>query len=209
MTGDNMNYAETHLIKLSRSGDRTAFAELVELYREKVQRLAYKMLNNRPDTEDIVQETFIRVYLNLNRFDETQNFSTWIHRIGKNLCIDMLRKKKTVYSLDAEFSEDEDANFYARLQSDELTPEKRFIENESKATILKVINKLSEKYRTVVVMYYLHGLSLLEISTRLDLPVTTVKSRLNRGREHMRKKMGPNFVIGLMALFCNIPFVTI
>jgi len=56
-------------------------------------------------------------------------------------------------------------------------------------------------------MYYLNGLSLLEISMRLDLPVTTVKSRLNRGREHMRKKMGPHFVIGLIALLWNIPFI--
>ncbi|TBL81138.1 RNA polymerase sigma factor SigW [Paenibacillus thalictri] len=203
-----MNYAETNLIKLSRSGDRNAFAELVELYQEKIQKLAYKMLNNRLDTEDIVQETFIRVYLNLNRFDESQNFSTWIYRIGKNLCIDLLRKKKkNVYSLDAEFSEDEDANYYARLHSDETTPEHRLIEKETKSQMMKVISKLSEKYRTVVLLYYIQGLSLLEISEKLNLPVTTVKSRLNRGREHLRKKMGHGFIIGLMVFFCN--FITI
>ncbi|WP_248924785.1 RNA polymerase sigma factor SigW [Paenibacillus hamazuiensis] len=203
-----MNYVETNLIKLSRLGDRNAFAELVELYQEKIQRLAYKMLHNRLDTEDIVQETFIRVYLNLNRFDESQNFSTWIYRIGKNLCIDLLRKKKkNVYSLDAEFTEDEDANYYARLHSDEATPEHRVIEKETKAQMLKVIEKLSEKYKTIVILYYLEGLSLIEIAGKLGLPVTTVKSRLNRGREHLRKKMGHGFFIGLMIFFCN--FITV
>lgn len=198
-----MNYVETNLIKLSRSGDRNAFAELVSLYQEKIQRLAFKMLNNKLDTEDIVQETFIRVYLNLNRFDDTQNFSTWIYRIGKNLCIDLLRKKKNVYSLDAEFSEDEDANYYSRLQSNEATPEHSVIERETRAQIVKVIDKLSAKYKLVIILYYLQGLSLLEISDKLNLPVTTVKSRLNRGREHLRKKIGHGYLIGLMAFFCN------
>jgi RNA polymerase sigma-70 factor (ECF subfamily) len=202
-----MNYVETNLIKLSRLGDRNAFAELVSLYQEKIQRLAYKMLNNKLDTEDIVQETFIRVYLNLNRFDETQNFSTWIYRIGKNLCIDLLRKKKNVCSLDAEFSEDEDANYYARLHSNETTPEHNVIERETRAQILKVIDKLSAKYKMVIILYYLQGLSLLEISDKLNLPVTTVKSRLNRGREHLRKKIGYGYLISLMVFFCN--FITI
>lgn len=198
-----MNYVETNLIKLSRSGDRNAFAELVSLYQEKIQRLAYRMLNNKVDTEDIVQETFIRVYLNLNRFDESQNFSTWIYRIGKNLCIDLLRKKKSVYSLDAEFSNDEDANYYARLHSRESTPEHSVIEKETKTYILKVIDKLSEKYRSVIILYYLQGLSLLEISEKLNLPVTTVKSRLNRGREQLRKKMGAGYLISVLMFFCH------
>jgi RNA polymerase sigma-70 factor (ECF subfamily) len=89
-----MSYAETHLVKLSLTGDRSAFGQLVELYKGKIHRLAYRMLNNSHDSEDVVQETFMRVFMNLNRYDENQKFSTWIYRIGKNLCVDLLRKKR-------------------------------------------------------------------------------------------------------------------
>ena len=196
-----MNVAELRLIQQSRTGDGGAFVELVELYRDKIQRLAYRMLNSKPDSEDIVQETFMRVYLNLNHYDESQKFSTWIYRIGKNLCIDLLRKKKNVQSLDAEFSDDEETTYYHRLASEEASPENRVLLSETQTQIRKAINKLSAKYRAVITLYYLHDLTLPEISEKLGLPVTTVKSRLHRGRELLRKKSGAGFVIGLMLFF--------
>ena len=89
-----MNFVEARLAKLARNGDRNAFAELVELYKDKIFHLAYRMLNNKQEAEDAVQETFLRVYTNLHRYDENQKFSTWIFRIGTNLCIDKLRRRK-------------------------------------------------------------------------------------------------------------------
>jgi RNA polymerase sigma-70 factor (ECF subfamily) len=199
--GEIMNVAELQLIHLSRTGDRGAFVELVELYRNKIQRLGYRMLMNKLDSEDIVQETFIRVYLNLNHYDESQKFSTWIYRIGKNVCIDLLRKKKPVHSLDAEMTDDDDFNFYSRIPSEENTPEHIVLQSETQDQIRKGINKLSDKYRNVITLYYLDELSLQEISERLNLPVTTVKTRLHRGRDLLRKKWGMTFVIGLMVFF--------
>lgn len=89
-----LNFVEARLAKLARNGDRNAFAELVELYKDKIFHLAYRMLNNKQEAEDAVQETFLRVYTNLHRYDENQKFSTWIFRIGTNLCIDKLRRRK-------------------------------------------------------------------------------------------------------------------
>jgi len=184
-----LNYVETRLAKLARNGDRRAFAELVELYKDKIYHLAYRMLGNRQEAEDIVQETFMRLYSNLHRYDDTQKFSTWIFRIGTNLCIDRLRKRKLTYSLDAEVTDGEGNDYYAMMSSDEHTPEKQVIVSETQRHIRKVIDDMPEKYKSIIVLRYLQDLSLQEISDVLDLPITTIKTRLHRGREYLRKKL--------------------
>jgi RNA polymerase sigma-70 factor (ECF subfamily) len=197
-----MNVAELRLIQLSRTGDRRAFVELVGLYSSKIHRLAYRMLHNKPDSEDIVQETFMRVYMNLNHYDESQKFSTWIYRIGKNVCIDLLRKKRPVSSLDAELSDmDDEYNFYSKIASEEGSPEHHVLQSETQEQIHKSIHKLADKYKDVITLYYLQELSLQEISDRLQLPVTTVKTRLHRGRDLLRKKWGMAFVVNLFMFF--------
>lgn len=184
-----MNFVEARLAKLARNGDRNAFAELVELYKDKIFHLAYRMLNNKQEAEDAVQETFLRVYTNLHRYDEYQKFSTWIFRIGTNLCIDKLRRRKQTYSLDAEMTDGEGNDYYAMLPSDEDTPEKQLIVSETQAQIHRAIETLPEKYKSVVILRYLQDMSLQEISDVLDMPVTTIKTRVHRGREYLRKKL--------------------
>ena len=102
-----MKPLETRLARLARRGDQRAFAEIVDLYKDKLYHLAYRMTGNRQEAEDVVQEAFLRVYKNLDRYDENQKFSTWIYRIATNLCIDRLRKRRAIYSLDAESSDHE------------------------------------------------------------------------------------------------------
>jgi len=188
-----VNYVETRLAKLSRGGDRRAFAELVELYKDKLYHLAYRMLNQSHEAEDIVQETFLRVYTNLHRYDETQKFSTWIYRIATNLCIDRLRKRKPNYSLDAEMPEGEGADWYSLLPSDQATPESEVVLSEMQEHIRAAIDTLPEKYKSVVILRYLHDMSLQEIGDVLGMPVTTVKTRVHRGREFLRKKLEPEY----------------
>ncbi|MBD0383904.1 RNA polymerase sigma factor SigW [Paenibacillus sedimenti] len=184
-----MNFVEARLAKLARNGDRNAFAELVELYKDKIFHLAYRMLNNKQEAEDAVQETFLRVYTNLHRYDENQKFSTWIFRIGTNLCIDKLRRRKNTYSLDAEMPDGEGNDYYAMLPSHEDTPEKQVIVSETQEQIREAIETLPEKYKSVVVLRYLHDMSLQEIGDVLQMPVTTVKTRVHRGREYLRKRL--------------------
>ncbi|MEW9702544.1 RNA polymerase sigma factor SigW [Paenibacillus sp. SI8] len=184
-----MNFVEARLAKLARTGDRNAFAELVELYKDKIFHLAYRMLNNKQEAEDAVQETFLRVYSNLHRYDENQKFSTWIFRIGTNLCIDKLRRRKNTYSLDAEMPDGEGNDYYSMLPSHEETPEKQVIVSETQQLIRDAIETLPEKYKSVVILRYLHDMSLQEIGDVLQMPVTTVKTRVHRGREYLRKKL--------------------
>jgi RNA polymerase sigma-70 factor, ECF subfamily len=184
-----VNYVETRLAKLSRNGDRRAFAELVDLYKDKIYHLGYRMLNQRQEAEDVVQETFLRVYTNLDRYDENQKFSTWIYRIATNLCIDRLRKRKPSYSIDAELPEGEGTDWHALLASDDASPETELILSETQQHIREAIQSLPDKYKSIVVLRYLHDLSLQEISDILEMPVTTVKTRVHRGREFLRKKL--------------------
>lgn len=187
-----MQSIETRLARLAKTGDRGAFADLVELYKDKIYHLGYRMLGNRQEAEDVAQETFLRVYRNLDRYDESMKFSTWIYRIGTNLSIDRLRKRKATYSLDADVAGDgagEGTDWYGMLASEEPTPEGRVLLSETQRRIRDAIETLPKKYKSVVILKYLHDMSLQEIGDVLDMPVTTVKTRVHRGREFLRKKL--------------------
>jgi RNA polymerase sigma-70 factor (ECF subfamily) len=180
---------ETRLARLALKGDQRAFAEIVDLYKEKLYHLAYRMTGNRQEAEDVVQETFLRVYKNLDRYDENQKFSTWIYRITTNLCIDRLRKKRTIFSLDAASSDHEGLDGYTMLPSDDRTPESELLLSETQRLIHDAIASLPVKYKSVMILKYLQELSLQEISDVLEMPVTTVKTRVHRGREFLRKRL--------------------
>lgn len=184
-----MDNLDVRLAKLARKGDQRAFAEIVELYKDKIFHLAYRMLNNRHEAEDIVQETFLRVYKNLDRYDENQKFSTWIYRIGTNLCIDRLRKRKPSYSLDADMNDQEGMDGYSMIPSDDRTPESEMLLSETQRIIHQAIETLPAKYKTIMILRYIQDMSLQEISEVLTLPVTTIKTRVHRGREFLRKKL--------------------
>lgn len=174
---------------MALKGDQRAFAEIVDMYQDKLYHMAYRMLFNRQEAEDVVQESFLRVYKNLDRYDDEMKFSTWIYRIATNLCIDQLRKRKPVYSLDAESSEHEGLDGYAMVPSDDRTPESELVLSDTQRIIRQAIETLPPKYKTVMVLRYLQEMSLQEIGEVLDMPVTTVKTRVHRGREFLRKKL--------------------
>ncbi|AGA56568.1 RNA polymerase sigma factor, sigma-70 family [Thermobacillus composti KWC4] len=180
---------EARLARKALKGDQQAFAEIVGLYQDKLYHMAFRMLGSRQEAEDVVQEAFLRVYRNLDRYDEGMKFSTWIYRIATNLCIDRLRKRKATYSLDAESTEHEGLDGYAVIPSDDRTPESEMLLSETQRIVRQAIDTLPAKYKSVMVLRYLHGLSLQEIGEVLDMPVTTVKTRVHRGREYLRKKL--------------------
>ncbi len=170
-------------------GDHNAFGEIVEIYKDKVFQICFRMLGNRQEAEDLAQEAFVRAYVNIRSFNITMKFSTWLYRIATNLCIDRLRKKKPDYYLDAEVAGTEGLNMYSQIASDLAKPEEEVESLELQETIQVEIMKLPEKYRSVIVLKYIEELSLKEISEILDLPVGTVKTRIHRGREALRKQL--------------------
>ncbi|PLR80087.1 RNA polymerase sigma factor SigW [Bacillus canaveralius] len=170
-------------------GDQNAFGEIVELYKDKVFQLCFRMLGNRHEAEDIAQEAFIRAYVNINTFKIDRKFSTWLYRIATNLCIDRIRKKKPDYYLDAEVAGTNGLNMYSQIAADTSLPEDDLESMELQEMIQGEISKLPEKYRSVIVLKYIEELSLNEISEILDMPLGTVKTRIHRGREALRKQL--------------------
>ncbi|WP_139492049.1 RNA polymerase sigma factor SigW [Brevibacillus dissolubilis] len=184
-----MEFVEKRLVQRAKRGDREAFEELVEMYKDKIYSLAYRMVRNREEAEDIAQETFLRVYANFQNYNEEYKFSTWIYRIATNLCIDRGRKKKPHFSLDEETQDDSGMDWYSRLPSKEKTPEEKVVVHELQETVQGALTQLNPKYRSIMILRYIEDLSLQEISDVLQLPITTIKTRIHRGREALRGKL--------------------
>ncbi|WP_458415151.1 RNA polymerase sigma factor SigW [Schinkia sp. CFF1] len=176
-------------IKQVKKGDQNAFSEIVDLFKDKVFQLCYRMVGNRHDAEDIAQEAFIRAYININSYDLNRKFSSWLYRIATNLSIDRLRKKKPDFFLDAEIEGTEGLTMYSQIPSDDPQPEEMVESLEFQEWIQQGIDELPVMYRSVIVLKYIEELSLKEIGEILDLPIGTVKTRIHRGREALRKRL--------------------
>lgn len=177
-------------IKQVLKGDKNAYSDIVSSYQQSLYYVCYRILGNQQEAEDVAQEAFVRAYINLHTFDTKRKFSTWLYRIATNLCIDRIRKKKPDYYLDADVPGTEGLNMYSQISSDEPLPEEELEKMELKDRIHYEINRLPEKYRTVIILQYIEELPLQEISDILGIPLGTVKTRVHRGREALRKQLG-------------------
>lgn len=176
-------------IKLVKKGDQSAFEDIVEHFQGKVFAICFRMVGNKHEAEDIAQEAFIRAYINIQSYDENRKFSTWLYRIATNLAIDRMRKKKPDYYLDAEIQGADGLNLYAQIPDDGVLPEDEVESLETQSYIQKEIMELPAKYRSIIALRFIDELSLKEISEILEIPVGTVKTRIHRGREALRKKL--------------------
>ncbi|MFS0576177.1 RNA polymerase sigma factor SigW [Sporosarcina sp. 179-K 3D1 HS] len=171
-------------------GNQDAFEEIVTLFQHRLYQVCYRMLGNAQEAEDIAQEAFVRAYINIHTFDQKRKFSTWIFRIATNLCIDRIRKKKPDYYLDAEVPGTEGLNLYSQVAAADELPEDQVEKMELQERIQYEIGRLPDKYRSVITLRYIEELPLQEIGDILELPLGTVKTRVHRGREALRKQMG-------------------
>ncbi|MBE1553079.1 RNA polymerase sigma factor SigW [Sporosarcina limicola] len=171
-------------------GNQDAFEEIVTLFQHRLYQVCYRMLSNTQEAEDIAQEAFVRAYINIHTFDQKRKFSTWLFRIATNLCIDRIRKKKPDYYLDAEVPGTEGLNMYSQIAAPGELPEEEVERMELQERIQYEIGRLPDRYRTVIILRYIEELPLQEIGDILELPLGTVKTRVHRGREALRKQMG-------------------
>jgi len=158
-------------------GDDAAFAHLVESYQKPVYNLCYRMLGNAGDAEDAAQESFLRAYRSLERYDQKRSFATWLLSIASHYCIDQLRKCRfTSFSID-----DED---HAWLEPPDPgpNPEMSVSIGEKQAQVQALLEDLGPKDRSAVIMRYWYNYSYEEIAEALSLTVSAVKSRLHRAR---------------------------
>jgi RNA polymerase sigma-70 factor (ECF subfamily) len=175
------------LIARFQQGDVYAFEMIVHRYKDPLVNFVYNFVGNRVDAEDIVQETFLRVFKNKHLYRKIAKFSTWIYTIASNLAKTELRRRKRrrILSLSSMGYEDRDYEI-----SDEYFSPERVVEGEMKGDqIREEILALPEKFREVVILRDIQELSYEEISKLLKIPVGTVKSRVNRGRIRLQKRL--------------------
>lgn len=192
MTHPAMRPDEQHWLRRAREGDANAFAVIVQAYQRPVYNLCYRTLGDASEAEDATQETFLRAYTNLGRYDPDRRFLTWILSIASNHCIDRLRRRRQVWvSLDEGEGEGGDEQpLSERLATDGggrdgETPHQRAERRETSEQIQRLLNRLAPDYRTPLVLLYWYDLSYEEIAATLDLSVPAVKSRLHRARHQM------------------------
>lgn len=171
----------------ARDGDQAAFGELVRMHQSAVYNLAYRMLANRVESEDAAQETFMRAYANLDRYDMERPFRTWLLSITSNYCIDRLRRRRLTW-----LSLEEPLPPTAALHSDETEPEDAVIEDERNAMIQALLAELAPDYRAAVVLHYWYDYSYAEIADILDTTESAVKSRLFRARQTLAARLSGN-----------------
>jgi RNA polymerase sigma-70 factor, ECF subfamily len=176
-----MTNEEAVWVEQARAGDRSAFGNLVGAYERPVYNLCYRMLGNPHEAEDAAQETFLRAYANLEKYDPAHKFSTWIFTIANNHCIDRLRKRRAVYvSI-------EDNPVLENLESDQPLPEPSAVRMEQSREVQALIGMLEPDYRTPLVLRYWEDYSYEEIAETMELTVAAVKSRLFRARQQIAK----------------------
>lgn len=172
---------DNELIRASQRGEKDAFAELVKLYHSRAYWVAYGLLGDEEDARDVVQDAFIRVLGALERFDFAQSFYTWLYRIVVNLSIDRLRRRGKARAV----ALDDVAEPVAEVEG-EVVPSDRMESGETKREVHLVLEALPEKYKTVMVLREINGLSCKEIAKIVHCTHATVRWRLHVARRFFK-----------------------
>ena len=171
-----------------RHEDQKAFAELMKRYWEPVYFMLLRMITNKDDAEDLTIEAFAKAFKNLSQYSTNFAFSTWLFKIASNNAIDFLRRNKehkVVTSLNKPYGEEGSEELSAFIKGSDLNPEESFIRKQNIDRIRIVVEKLKPRYREIVELFYIEELSVEEIATRTELPISTVKTRLFRARDFL------------------------
>jgi RNA polymerase sigma-70 factor (ECF subfamily) len=183
------------LVLLARNGSEKAFRELLDRYQRPVFSLVYRMVRDRERAEDLAQETFIKVFNHLERYDPKYKFSSWIFKIASNLAIDQLRKKEPeTVSLEgsrhASTAEQQEAT-RIQIESRDENPEESLEAKELGAGIEHAVGQLRPEYRTAIILRHVEGRPYEEIAQIMDVPLGTVKTYIRRARLELRETLAP------------------
>ncbi len=176
---------DEQLILQFQNEDKGAYVEIVMRYKDRLVNFLYRYTGNRETAEDISQETFLKLYKNKDKYSEIAKFSTWLYTIALNEARSNFRKEKKHSAVSInEFYEDSHGDF--QIRSDDYNPEEDANAETESFYIQKAINSLNEKHREIIVLRDIEELDYEEIAKTLDIPLGTVRSRINRARESLK-----------------------
>jgi RNA polymerase sigma-70 factor (ECF subfamily) len=172
-SGDNHD-----LVRRFKEGDFSAFEEIMRAYQDRIFNLCVYMLRHREDAQDAAQETFVKVYRNLKGFEPKSSLYTWIYRIAVNTCLDQRRKRRPeLPESDIPFED-----ICSRVRAEDP-----YESMETTELLRWALQKIPEKLRTAIVLKEMEGLSYDEVAGVLDISLGTVKSRISRARDELRR----------------------
>ena len=172
--------SEKALIKAAQQGDKEAFQALVELHQAIVLGFLYRWGNEAETAQDLAQETFIKAWLALEKYDHRQKFKNWLLKIAYNTAIDFWRRRHRTVELDA-----------VSLADQTIDLESQVSRNQQAELVKQAIQSLPEQSRTALILREYHQYSYQEIAQTLDIPLGTVMSRLNYARSVLKKRLQP------------------
>lgn len=180
---------ERQIIQKAAAGNSFAFEQLVQKYQSQVYRLCFRMTGNPEDAADLTQEAFLKAWNHLASFQFEAAFSTWLYRLTSNACLDFLRsaKRRTHVSMTMENEEGEEQAL--EVMDPQPLPEETAIQREQQALVRHAIGQLEPEQRQILTLRVVNDLSYTEIAKIMCLKEGTVKSRLSRAREALRKKL--------------------
>ncbi len=179
-----INLPDKALVAEALNGNDDAFRVIVERYQKPVFNMAFRMCGDYDEAADLTQEAFLQVYRVLDKYDDSKKFFSWMYRVSHNICVNVLNKKpKNVVAMD-EIQEN-------KLYSEDplAQPEKYYSNRELRQNIDEAIMNLPETYHDVIYMRFVHSLSYQEIADALGLPISTIETRIYRGKALLQKAL--------------------
>jgi len=194
-----MELTDRAFVARARSGDADAFRVLVERHGRALFRLAYRMTGNEQDAEDVVQESFLRAYRQLAKFDERASFGTWLYRIAANCSLDLVRSRKrrgaaAQPTMAAGAGEGEPSELdlaIMNLASSDPTPERAALSTEVRDRVTEAMNELSATERTAFVLRHFEGMCIEEVSRVLECQPGAAKHSVFRAVQKLRRALEP------------------
>ena len=181
-----------------KRGDRTAFATLVEKYKQPVMNFIYRSLRDETEAEDLAQNVFLQVYKSRDRYERTAKFSTWLFTIARNLCLNEIRRRSRhpAESLEETHAEHEDQPQRQYEDKKVPLPTENLLQGELARKIEEALAALPENQRTAILLCRQDELSYEEIAVILDCSLSATKSLIHRGRETLKEKLKPYLQTG-------------
>jgi RNA polymerase sigma-70 factor (ECF subfamily) len=185
--------SDKELVELCLEGDERAASELVTRFERPVFSMIQRMVHDRELAEDLAQEAFVRAFDNLDQFDPSYKFSSWLFKIGHNLTIDHVRKKDldtvSIHGAPDATTADEQEATGVTLESREERPDERFEARQMGSEIEDAIGQLRPAYREAVLLRHVEGYAYDEIAEIMEIPLGTVKTYIHRGRNELKEKL--------------------
>jgi len=185
--------ADAALMLLVKRGDSSAFSELVDKYKQPVMNLAYRMLRDLTEAEDLAQNVFVQVHKSASRYEVSAKFSTWLFTITRNLCLNEIRRRSRhpTDPLEASYPEHEDQPLRQFEDRKTASPPDTLLQSELEQKIEQALAELPENQRTAILLCRRDELSYEDIADVLGCSISATKSLIHRGRQTLKQKLKP------------------